>query len=117
MCLLDDWLTALRHMIRTGFRVLLDFLGLAALTFRSRSAVEAENLFLRKQLALFQKRKTKPRRADDSTRWLMSFLSRVVQLAQRFGRGPARDTDSMASQRFPFVLPVAGPLCRRTSKR
>ena len=76
MCLLDGWLKALRHLLRTGFRVLLDFLGLVALTCRSRSAVEAENLFLRKQLALFQERKTKPRRADDSTRWLMSFLSR-----------------------------------------
>jgi hypothetical protein len=76
MCLLDDWLTALRHMIRIGFRVLLDFLGVVALTFRSRSAVEAENLFLRKQLALFQERKIKPRRADDATRWLLSFLSR-----------------------------------------
>ena len=31
--------------------------------------------FLRKQLALFQERKTNGRRADDSTRWLMSFLS------------------------------------------
>src|SRR5580658_10515700 len=76
MCLLDNWLKALRHMIRTWFRVLLDLLGLVALTCRSRSAVEAENLFLRKQLALFQERKAKPRRADDSTRWLMSFLSR-----------------------------------------
>jgi transposase InsO family protein len=37
--------------------------------------VEAENLFLRKQLALFQERKTKARRADDATRWLMSFMS------------------------------------------
>jgi hypothetical protein len=37
--------------------------------------VEAENLFLRKQLALFRERKAKARRADDSTRWLMSFLS------------------------------------------
>ena len=54
----------------------LDSLSLLTLAFRSRSAVEAENLFLRKQLALFQERKTKPRRADDSTRWLMSFVSR-----------------------------------------
>jgi len=35
-----------------------------------------ENLFLRKQLALFQERKLRPHRADDSTRWLMNFLSR-----------------------------------------
>jgi putative transposase len=76
MSFLDDWLKALRHLIRTAFRVLLDFLRLLVLTCRSRSAVEAENLFLRKQLALFQERETKPRRTDDSTRWLMSFLSR-----------------------------------------
>jgi putative transposase len=76
MCHLDGWLKALRHLLRTGFRVLLDFRRLVLTTCRSRSAVEAENLFLRKQLALFQERKSKPRRADDSTRWLMSFLSR-----------------------------------------
>jgi putative transposase len=76
MRFLDDWLKALRHLIRTACRVFLDFLSLLALAFRSRSAVEAENLFLRKQLALFQERKTKPHRADDSTRWLMSFVSR-----------------------------------------
>jgi hypothetical protein len=76
MCPLDGRLKALQHLLRTGFRVLLDFLRLILTTCRSRSAVEAENLFLRKQLALFQERQTKPRRADDSTRWLMSFLSR-----------------------------------------
>jgi hypothetical protein len=35
----------------------------------------AENLFLRKQLALFQERKVKPRRAEDSTRWWMATVS------------------------------------------
>jgi hypothetical protein len=37
----------------------------------------AENLFLRKQLALFQERKVKPRRADDSTRLVMVMLGRL----------------------------------------
>jgi hypothetical protein len=37
----------------------------------------AENLFLRKQLALFQERQIKPRRATNSTRWLMVVLSRL----------------------------------------
>jgi putative transposase len=72
---LGEWLKALRHLVGTTCRVLLDALRLVPLTCRSRSAVEAENLFLRKQLALFQERKVKPRRADDSARWLMSFLS------------------------------------------
>jgi putative transposase len=75
MCLLVDWLKASRHLVRTAHRVLWDSLRLVALTCRSRSAVEAENLFLRKQLALFQERNLRPHRADDSTRWLMSFLS------------------------------------------
>ena len=44
---------------------------------RSRSALSAENLFLRKQLALFQERRVKPSRADDSTRWMMAALSRL----------------------------------------
>jgi hypothetical protein len=43
----------------------------------SRSALAAENLFLRKQLALFQERKVKPHRADDATRWLMVTVSRL----------------------------------------
>jgi putative transposase len=76
MCFLDAWLKAICHLIRTAFCVLLDFLRLALMTCRSQRAVEAENLFLRKQLALFQERKSKARRADDSTRRFMSFLSR-----------------------------------------
>jgi hypothetical protein len=37
----------------------------------------AENLFLRKQLALFQERKVKPHRAHDSTRLVMVILGRM----------------------------------------
>ena len=44
---------------------------------RSRRALAAENLFLRKQLALFQERKVKPPKADDATRWIMATLSRL----------------------------------------
>jgi putative transposase len=55
--------------------VLVDLARLAVLMGRSRSALAAENLFLRKQLALFQERKVKPRHADDSARWLMATLS------------------------------------------
>ena len=42
----------------------------------SRAALIAENLFLRKQLAFYQKRKVKPRRADDPTRLTLVLLSR-----------------------------------------
>ena len=59
--------------------VALDVVRLAFLAARSRSTLAAENLFLRQQLALFQERKVKPRRADDSTRWMMATLSRIFQ--------------------------------------
>jgi hypothetical protein len=50
--------------------VLLDLLRSVRLIAYSRSALAAENLFLRKQLALFEERKVKPHRADDAfIRW------------------------------------------------
>jgi hypothetical protein len=44
---------------------------------RPRAALAAENLFLRKQLALFRERKVKRHRANDATRWLMAAVSRL----------------------------------------
>ena len=72
-------LAALRHCLVTAMIVLLDFARLVAVGVRTRRALAAENLFLRKQLALFQERKVKPRRADDSTRWMMATLSRMFE--------------------------------------
>jgi hypothetical protein len=46
------------------------------LGLRSRSSLAAENLFLRKQLAFYQERKVKPRRADNLTRLTLVLLSR-----------------------------------------
>ena len=54
-----------------------DLARLLALGMRSHRTLAAENLFLRKQLALFQERKVKPRRADDSTRLVMVMLGRL----------------------------------------
>ena len=42
----------------------------------SRLALAAENLFLREQLAFYQERKVKPRRADNPTRLTLVLLSR-----------------------------------------
>ena len=70
-------LTALRHCLRTAYSAFLDLGQLLLLTVRPRAALAAENLFLRKQLALFQERKVKPRRAGDATRWLMAALSHL----------------------------------------
>jgi putative transposase len=70
---------AVAHCFRTISSVVVDLARLAFLAAHSRRALAAENLFLRKQLALFQERKVKPRRADDSTRWIMATLSRMFR--------------------------------------
>ena len=67
----------LTHSLTTLSSVAYYFARLLALGMRSRRTLAAENLFLRKQLALFQERKVKPRRADDSTRLVMVMLGRL----------------------------------------
>src|SRR5215831_9665735 len=78
------------HCFRTIVPVVIDLIRLAILAVHSRRALAAENLFLRKQLALFQERQVKPRRANDSTRWMMATLSRMPE---------------------PYHLPVVGHDC------
>jgi hypothetical protein len=63
---------------RTALRLLLDALALVSVGFRSRSQLVAENLFLRKQLALYRERRVKPRRADDATRIALVLLSQLI---------------------------------------
>ena len=55
-----------------------DLLRFLHLHFRSKTDVAAENLFLRKQLALYVERKNKPRKTTDSIRFTLSQLSRFV---------------------------------------
>ena len=73
----------LTHSLRTLSSVARDLVHLLVLVSRSRRALAAENVFLRKQLALFQerKRKVKPHRADDSTRLIMVILGRLFRVA------------------------------------
>ncbi len=60
---------ALIHVVSDVFR----WLGLV---FRSSESIEAENLFLRRQLALYIERGVKPRRIDPVTRVSLALLSR-----------------------------------------
>src|SRR5258708_20112689 len=55
--------------------VICDGLRWLWLILRSTSAVEAENLFLRRQLALYVERGVKPRRIDSITRIALTILS------------------------------------------
>ena len=57
-----------RTLVADGMRFL-------AVLARSRIALAAENLFLRKQLAFYQERTIKPRRFDNITRCTLVLLS------------------------------------------
>jgi putative transposase len=72
------WLKAFRHCAETINGVLFDVAEVLRLAIKSRSALVAENLFLRKQLAMFQERNVRPHRAQDSARWLMGLLKPTV---------------------------------------
>jgi hypothetical protein len=51
-------------------RLLADLAGLVVLSLRPRQSVAAEDLFLRRQLSLYQERGVKPRSVDAAdTRW------------------------------------------------
>jgi putative transposase len=65
MSSLSIWLKAFWHCARTINRVMFDLVELFRLATKSRSALVAENLFLRQH------------RAQDSARWLMACLSRL----------------------------------------
>jgi hypothetical protein len=54
-----------------------DLVGWVALAFRSRQSLDAEILFLRRQLALYVERGVKPRRIDAATRVSLALLSRL----------------------------------------
>ena len=61
----------------TLLAVLCDAVRFLMLCWRPSPTLAAENLFLRKQLAQYQERQVKPRRADDATRITLVWLSRL----------------------------------------
>jgi putative transposase len=64
-------------LARIVLRLLADLAGLVVLSLRARRSVEAENLFLRRQLALYQERGIKARRVDAAARVSLASLSRL----------------------------------------
>jgi hypothetical protein len=61
-------------LLRIVLRLLADLAGLIALSVRPRRGIEAENLVLRRQLALFKERGMKRRRIDAATRASLALL-------------------------------------------
>src|SRR5215472_1615039 len=65
------------ELLLTIFRLLWDSLRLIGASLQPRCRMAAENLFLRKQLALYLERQVKPRRAEAATRLTLVLLSRL----------------------------------------
>jgi transposase InsO family protein len=66
----------LKQLACTLLTLLVDALRYVRICVRSPAALAAENLFLRKQLALYQERKVNPRRATHATRLALTVLAR-----------------------------------------
>ena len=75
-----------------------DALQFLLLGTRSSAALKAENIFLRKQLALYLEREAKSRRATDATRLSMVLLSRLF---------------AWQNALTPFQAPQANAFCER----
>src|SRR5215471_5207704 len=69
------------RLLGSLFCLVLDLVGdglrFLDLTAQSRSALSAEILFLRKQLAFYEERKIEPRRLNDSARFSLALWSRL----------------------------------------
>ena len=59
-------------------RLLSDVVTLGRFAVTSQAQLVAENLFLRKQLALYQERRVKPRQAAPATRVVLVLLSQLL---------------------------------------
>ena len=68
-----------RTATRTLLYILAHIVRFAGTVVRPHIKVAAENLFLKKQLALYVERQVKSRRADDATRIVLVVLSRLIE--------------------------------------
>ena len=64
-------------LVRIALRLIEDALRWVVLLFRSTESVQAENLFLRRQLALYIERGVQPRPVDAATRVSLAVLARL----------------------------------------
>lgn len=100
----------LRHdrRVRSAVAIVLgllsDLVGWIGLQVRQRRSLEAEVLFLRRQLALYVERRVKPRRVDAATGVSLMAAVPPVQLALGAGRGAPRNDDPLAPDGVGIVL-------------
>src|SRR5260370_12206007 len=82
-----------------------DALQFLLLGTRSSAALRAENIFLRKQLALYLEREAKSRRATDATRISMVLLSRLFAWQNALINVKPETFLSWHRQRFQLLWP------------
>jgi putative transposase len=75
MCHISGRFRQLRQLVSTLLSLIIDAVCYLGLCLRPSPALAAENLFLRKQLALYEERQVKPRRPTHAIRLAMMWLS------------------------------------------
>src|SRR5438445_2616267 len=76
------------HLVSVLFGLAQDAFRFLLLGTRSSAALKAENLFLRKQLALYVERKAHPRRATDATRLALSSFQTAIPPMSKKAKPP-----------------------------
>ena len=84
--------------------LLADLLYFVILNLRSRNALAAENLFLRKQLAFYQECCVRPRRTSDQARLTLLWLSRWFDWQPRISSRDAQNLYRLEPQGPPVLL-------------
>jgi uncharacterized membrane protein len=90
-----------------------------AVLFRSRAAVIAEDLFLRRQLALYLERKTRRRRPSPVTKFTLVILSRFFPWASALAMDVLhlRHIEQVACFMFLLESLIDGPSSTSTGPR
>src|SRR5438445_13759124 len=101
--------------LRTALRIPCDFLRLVSAGVRSHSQIAAENLFLRKQRALYAERQVKPRRADDATRITLVALSWLIDWRRILTVVKPATLIRWHRKGFPVVLALPVKASRKTA--
>jgi transposase InsO family protein len=88
------------HGVQTIIKLLSDLATFIWLILRPHGALAAENLFLRKPLAMFQERKLKPRRPDTPFRVALVLVSRLFDGRDALVAVPPRTLVRWHRERF-----------------
>src|SRR6516225_11803588 len=84
---------------RIFLRLIADFVVYLGLLIRRRKAITAENLFLRRQLALYPGAQSGPAANRSRDAHQVGFALKGIQLARCARCGSTQDVDSLASSR------------------